>query len=152
MKDARLDTNVCAYVAAGVYHYLIATGDVDVARAMWPMVERAIDFVVRYQRDDGTISWSLDATGRVESYALLTGSSSIFHSLRCAVALAERLDCIDPRGSWPRVDWATRWRITPRRSRPRTSSPWTGTTRSSAGALVGEARARAARRRLGPPT
>ena len=25
VKDARLDTNVCAYVAAGLYHYLVAT-------------------------------------------------------------------------------------------------------------------------------
>ena len=25
VKDSRLDTNVCAYVAAGLYHYLLAT-------------------------------------------------------------------------------------------------------------------------------
>jgi len=96
VKDARLDTNVVAYVAAGVYHYSVATDDVDAAAALWPMVERAIDFVLRFQRDDGSISWSLDAAGRVESYALLTGSSSIYHSLRCAVALAERLDLHRP--------------------------------------------------------
>jgi hypothetical protein len=96
VKDARLDTNVCAYVATGVYHYLLATGDVDFARSMWPCVERAIDFVLRWQLSDGTIRWSLDALGRRESYALLTGSSSIFHSLRCAVALAERLDFAKP--------------------------------------------------------
>jgi hypothetical protein len=91
VKEARLDTNVCAYVATGVYHYLLATGDIDFAQSMWDHVERATDFVLRWQLDDGTIRWSLDATGRAESYALLTGSSSIFHSLRCAVALAERL-------------------------------------------------------------
>jgi hypothetical protein len=96
VKDARLDTNVCAYVATGVHHYLLATGDVDFARSMWPCVERAIDFVLRWQLSDGTIRWSLDALGRRESYALLTGSSSIFHSLRCAVALAERLDFAKP--------------------------------------------------------
>ncbi|HEY5438230.1 MAG TPA: hypothetical protein VIJ99_04975, partial [Acidimicrobiales bacterium] len=44
------------------------------------------------------IRWSLDAVGRAESYALLTGSSSIFHSMRCAVALGERLDLARP--SW----------------------------------------------------
>ncbi len=96
VKDARLDTNVCAYVAAGVYHFLIATDDVDTARRYWPMVERAIDFVVRFQRGDGAITWSLDSSGRPEPYALLTGSSSIYHSLRCAVALAERLDVHRP--------------------------------------------------------
>ena len=96
VKDARLDTNVCAYVAAGIYHYLVATDDVDFAAALWPCVERAIDFVVRWQLDDGTVRWSLDALGRAEHYALLTGSSSIFHSLRCAVALAERLGLARP--------------------------------------------------------
>jgi hypothetical protein len=92
VTDARLDTNVCAYVATGVYHYALATGDLDVVARLWPMVERAMDFVVRFQRVDGSMSWSLDARGRVESYALLTGSSSVYHSLRCAVALAERLE------------------------------------------------------------
>jgi hypothetical protein len=97
-KDTRLDTNVCAYMATGVYHYLLATGDVDFAASMWPSVERALEFVLRWQLSDGTIRWSLDALGRPESYSLLTGSSSIFHSLRCAVALAERLDMHRP--SW----------------------------------------------------
>ena len=96
VRDTRLDTNVCAYVATGVYHYLLATGDVDFASEMWPHVERAIEFVLRWQLDDGTVRWSLDACGRPEHYALLTGSSSIFHSLRCAVALAERLDAARP--------------------------------------------------------
>jgi GH15 family glucan-1,4-alpha-glucosidase len=96
VKDARLDTNVCAYVAAGLYHYVVATGDVDFAAQWWPSVERAIEFVLRWQHDDGTIAWSLDALGRCESYALLTGSSSIYHSLRCAVALAERLGLAKP--------------------------------------------------------
>ena len=96
VKDARLDTNVCAYVAAGLYHYLVATNDVDFCVELWPVVERAIDFVVGYQHRDGTIAWSLDSLGKRESYALLTGSSSIFHSLRCAVALAERFDVTTP--------------------------------------------------------
>jgi hypothetical protein len=96
VKDARLDTNVCAYAAAGLYHYLVATDDIDFCVELWPVVERAIEFVLRYQHDDGTIAWSLDSLGRRESYALLTGSSSIFHSLRCAVALAERVDAAKP--------------------------------------------------------
>ena len=96
VQDARLDTNVCAYVAAGLYHYLLATDDVDFVAELWPVVELALEFVLRWQLDDGTIRWSLDAQGRPESYALLTGSSSIFHSLRCGVALAERLDHAKP--------------------------------------------------------
>ena len=98
VKDSRLDTNVCAYLAAGIYHYVLVTGDLDFAVEMWPSVERSLDFVLRWQLPDGTIRWSLDCTGRPESYALLTGSSSIFHSLRCGVALSERLDHVTP--SW----------------------------------------------------
>ena len=44
-----------------------------------------------WQRPDGSVLWSVDPAGRCESYALLTGSSSIYHALRCAVAIAERL-------------------------------------------------------------
>ena len=96
VMDARLDTNVCAYIATGVYHYVLVTGDESFAHEMWPSVERALEFVLRWQLPDGTIRWSLDATGRAENYALLTGSSSIFHALRCGVALSERLDHLMP--------------------------------------------------------
>jgi hypothetical protein len=96
VKDARLDTNVCAYIAAGLYHYVLASDDVDFAASLWPSVERALEFVLRWQLSDGTIRWSLDAQGRLESSALLTGSSSIFHSLCCGVALAERLGFSKP--------------------------------------------------------
>ncbi len=96
VKDARLDTNVCAYIATGLYHYCLATNDVDFVASLWTNVERAMEFVLRWQKGDGTIRWSLDAQGRLESSALLTGSSSIFHSLCCAVALAERLGFSKP--------------------------------------------------------
>jgi len=91
VKDQRLDTNVCAYVATGLFHHHLVTGELDLARRLWPMAERAIDFVLRWQRRDGSVTWSLDASGLREGYALLTGSSSIYHSLRCAIALAEAL-------------------------------------------------------------
>ena len=91
VRDARLDTNVCAYVATGVYHYLLVTGDESLAGALWPTIEAAIDFVLALQRPDGTLTWSLDAQGRREGYALLTGSSSAFFSVRCAATLARVL-------------------------------------------------------------
>ena len=96
--DPRIDTNVCAYVATGLWHHALVTGRSDLLARHWPMVERAVDFVLRWQRPDGSVHWSLDAAGCPERYALLTGSSSIFHSVRCAVAAAEALDR-------PRPDW-----------------------------------------------
>ena len=92
VKDPRLDTNVCAYLAAGAWHHHLITGDVDFLGELWPTIEGGIDFILRWQQPDGSVLWSLNSTGRPEKYALLTGSSSIYHSLRCAVAVAERLD------------------------------------------------------------
>jgi hypothetical protein len=91
VKDHRLDTNVCAYLATGAWHRYVSTGDVDGLADLWPTLARGIDFVLRWQRLDGAIRWSLDPSGVLEEYALLTGSSSIYHSLRCAIACAERL-------------------------------------------------------------
>ena len=91
IKDARLDTNVCAYLATGAWHRFISTGEVEGLEKLWPNVEAGIDFVLRWQRVDGSIRWSVDPSGFLEEYALLTGSSSIYHSLRCAIACAGRL-------------------------------------------------------------
>ena len=91
VKDQRLDTNVCAYLAAGAWHHYLITGDADLLAELWPSVERGLDFVLRWQGADGVVRWSVDDTGVLEGYALLTGSSSIYHSLRCGVAIAERL-------------------------------------------------------------
>ena len=91
VKDSRLDTNVCAYLAAGAWHHHLVTGDVEFLGELWPAIEPGIDFVLRWQQPDGSVLWSLDSAGRHEGYALLTGSSSIYHSLRCAVAVAECL-------------------------------------------------------------
>jgi len=98
VKDTRLDTNVCAYVATGVWHHYVITDDLTELGRWWPMVDLAIRFVLRWQRADGTIRWSIDPDGRPGRYALLTGSSSILHALRCAVACAEAL-------GYERPDW-----------------------------------------------
>ena len=91
VKDQRLDTNVCAYLAAGAWHHHLITGDVEFLGELWPTIQKGIDFILRWQQPDGSVLWSLDASGRPEGYALLTGSSSIYHSMRCAVAVAECL-------------------------------------------------------------
>ncbi len=96
VKDSRIDTNVCAYVATGLWHHALATGSCDLLARHWGMLERAVAFVLRWQRPDGSVHWSIDPTGRAERDALLTGSSSVFHSVRCAVAAAEALDRARP--------------------------------------------------------
>jgi len=89
IEDAKIDTNVCSYVAAGVLHHWLITGDRGFLDTMWPVVEAAIDFVLTMQKERGEIIWARHTDGTPWSYALLTGSSSIYHSLRCALRLAE---------------------------------------------------------------
>ncbi len=88
VEDAKLDTNVCAYVAAGVWHHWLVTADMGFTETMWPVVEQAIDWVLGLQTPRGEIIWARHVDGTPWSYALLTGSSSIFHSLAAAVRLA----------------------------------------------------------------
>ena len=91
VEDDKFDANVVAYVAAGVWHHWLLTEDRGFAETMWPVVEKAIDFVLDLQQPRGEILWARHADGTPWPFALLTGSSSICHSLRCAIALAELL-------------------------------------------------------------
>jgi hypothetical protein len=91
VEEAKLDTNVCAYVATGVWHHWLLFHDRAFLETMWPTVERAMDFVLSLQKPRGEVIWAMHADGTPWSYALLTGSSSIAHSLRCAIATAEVL-------------------------------------------------------------
>jgi hypothetical protein len=88
VEDPTLDTNVTCYVATGAWHHYLTSGDTAYLRAQWPMVEAAIDYALDFQRETGEIAWRGDDP---DDGALLTGSSSIHHSLRCAIAIAERL-------------------------------------------------------------
>jgi hypothetical protein len=91
VEQDKLDANVCAYVATGVWHRWLVTRDRGFVETMWPVVERAVDFVLELQTARGEILWARHADGTPWSFALLTGSSSICHSLRCAIAIAELL-------------------------------------------------------------
>ncbi|NLD78309.1 MAG: prenyltransferase [Acidimicrobiales bacterium] len=91
IEQDKLDANVVAYIAAGVWHHWLITQDRGFAETLWPVVEKAIDFVLDLQEPRGEILWARHADGTPWPFALLTGSSSICHSLRCAIALAELL-------------------------------------------------------------
>jgi hypothetical protein len=91
IKERTLDTNVTCYVANGVWHHYLCTRDASFLEAMFPVVERAIDFALDHQHPTGEIEWDADPLRADGKGALLTGSSSIYSSLRCAIAAAERL-------------------------------------------------------------
>ncbi len=89
IEQDKLDANCVAYVAAGLYHHWLLFEDLGFQEAMWPMLDAAIGFVIDLQTDRGEIIWARHADGTPWAFALLTGSSSMAHSLRCALAVAD---------------------------------------------------------------
>jgi hypothetical protein len=91
VEQDKLDANTIAYVATGAWHHWLLTKDSGFVETLWPVVDRAVEFVLDLQTERGEILWARHADGTPWSFALLTGSSSICHSLRCAIALAHQL-------------------------------------------------------------
>jgi len=92
------DTNMTAYVATGIWHYFCSTGDETFLELYWPVVERAIEFVLAHQSDQGEIRWSAISDTTPEDDALITGCASIYKSLECAILIAEETK--KPRPQW----------------------------------------------------
>jgi hypothetical protein len=127
VEQDKFDANVIAYIATGVWHHWLVTQDRGFAETMFPVVEKALDWVFELQQPRGEILWARHADGTPWSFALLTGSSSMFHSARSALALSrlvgsERTDWIDridrlgnvlrdqPDGAFaPKNRWAMDW-------------------------------------------
>lgn len=102
VEEAKLDTNVCAYVATGVYHHWLSTQSRDHVHDLWPTVDRALAWVLSLRRNDGVVLWAVEGDGsRPWDYALLTGSSSIAHALQCGARLGALIGHRRP--SWERA-------------------------------------------------
>jgi hypothetical protein len=97
-EERTTESNHAAYSAVGVWHELLVTGDESFAARMWPVVQAGIGFAIGLQTARGEIIWRRHEDGSPDSYALLTGSASMYQSLRCAIALAEHLG--DPQPDW----------------------------------------------------
>jgi hypothetical protein len=126
IEEPRRDTNVISYVATGIWFHYQVTRDRGFLEWAWPMVRRAISFALRHQLAGGELIWAVDPDGDLPRYALLTGSSSAYFSVRCAIAIAEELG--DDQPDWelaagrlaqavahrpeafePKVPWAMDW-------------------------------------------
>ena len=107
VTDPNTDSNFCGYIAVGVWHHYLITGDVRFLEKMWPTVCSAIELVARFQAPGGQMYWGAtyplpdqapgDHPG-IYHEALITGNSSIHQALGCAVAIAAELD-------QPTEDW-----------------------------------------------
>lgn len=88
---ARRESNFVAYIATGIWHHYLITGDRAFLAGFWPCVSAAMDFVLSLQTEHGEIHWAVDTQGAPMEDALLTGCSSIYKSLECAVYIAKTL-------------------------------------------------------------
>ncbi|MDH6574966.1 prenyltransferase [Kitasatospora sp. MAP5-34] len=98
VTNASKETNFCAYIAVGAWHHHLSSGDDAFLEWLWPTVRRALDFTVALRLPGGPIAWRLDEDGTAPQEALLTGSSSILHALRCGLAIADYLE--EPQPDW----------------------------------------------------
>jgi hypothetical protein len=89
--DPTLDANFTAYFAAGAWHHYVATGEPGFLEQTWSAVERAMGFILELQAPSGAILWARDRDYKAWPGGLITSSSCIYLSLRCAVAIAETL-------------------------------------------------------------
>ncbi|WP_030910103.1 prenyltransferase [Streptomyces sp. NRRL F-5126] len=97
-RELHRETNFCAYPAVGVWHHYLATGDDAFLDAMWPVVRAAVDYVLELRRPGGQIGWKREADGTPVHDALLTGCSSVYQALRCALAIAGERE--EPQPEW----------------------------------------------------
>jgi hypothetical protein len=87
-ESGRRESNFVAYVATGVWHHYLITQDRDFLSEFYPVVEKAIEFVLDLQTETGEIRWAVDSDGKPKNDALVTGCSSIYKSLECAHNIA----------------------------------------------------------------
>ncbi|MGC9665960.1 prenyltransferase [Planosporangium sp. 12N6] len=90
------ETHHSAYVAVGVRHHWLSTGDDAFLARMWPTVRRALDFAVAQQAPSGQVWWAVDPHGGADEQALVTGGSSVYQGLRAGIALAEQVGAPQP--------------------------------------------------------
>ena len=51
VEDATRDSNVSSYIAVGVYHHFLITGDLGFLKRLWPTLEGGVDYAVGLQAD-----------------------------------------------------------------------------------------------------
>ena len=140
VEEAKLDTNVCAYVATGVWHHWLCTWDRGFVDHLWPTVaaRARLGAVDAPRRRHGAVGVARRRPRRGTT-PCSPARRRIAHALRCGAGLADA----DRRAA---TDWvAAADRADRVDHRPPTSASnrriagrWTGTTRCSPACLTGE--------------
>ena len=85
------DTNHIAYIATAALHHHLLHRDQKFLRRAWPVLVRAMEFVLAHQSPHGDIRWAADDKATPEDDALLSGCASIYKSLASALVLADEV-------------------------------------------------------------
>ncbi len=91
VDTSRKESHHAPYFATGVYHYFLITHDICFLKKVWEGVEAAVEFSLSLQSGYGEIYWASLEGGEIYKDALITGCSSIYKSLECAILLASEL-------------------------------------------------------------
>jgi len=86
------ETNFIAYIATGVWHHYLISKNIEFLKQLFPVVKKAIDFVLHYQSPTGEIYWAVAEDGSAKKDALITACASIYKSLQCAILCAQELN------------------------------------------------------------
>ena len=83
----RKETNFVAYISTGALHHYLIYKDQNFLKKIFPVVSKSVDFVLSMQTDQGDICWASEEGKKVLDDSLITGSSSIYKSLECAIQI-----------------------------------------------------------------
>jgi hypothetical protein len=82
------ETNFAAYIAVGIFHHYLITGNGEFLKYMWSSISRGIQYAINMQAPEGEIYWARNSAGVIDKMSLLTGCSSIYMSIKCALEIA----------------------------------------------------------------
>ncbi|WP_457554268.1 phenyltransferase domain-containing protein [Desulfobacula sp.] len=86
--DLTCETHMAAYICVGLFHTWLINKDTLFLEHMWPVMEKGVNYAISLQAKTGEIYWAKSPEGLVDPMSLLAGASSIFMSLKCALAIA----------------------------------------------------------------
>ncbi|PIE61479.1 MAG: phenyltransferase domain-containing protein [Desulfobacterales bacterium] len=90
-EDRTTQSHMACYLAVGLFHQYLITKDISLLTRYWPAMAAGVEFALGLQVSSGEIYWAKSPQGNIDPMSLLSGSSSIFMSLKCALAIASIL-------------------------------------------------------------
>ena len=101
-KDKFKVSHAISYMAVGVWHHYLVTGKKIFLDNMWPVVTKAIDYVLDMRGPRGEIYWARDVSGSVYPTAQIASCSSSYLSIKCALKMADLLG--EKREDWKQAN------------------------------------------------